>query len=377
MKIIVNTRLLLPHGLDGIGWFSYETLKRICTKQQDHDFIFLFDRKYEEKYIFSSNITPIIAWPQARHPFLFYIWFEKSLPYIFKKEKAQLFLSPDGYISLKSSIKTHAVIHDINFESHPNDLPWLIRKYYRHYFPQFAHKATRISTVSEFSKQDICKTYNIAPEKIDVVYNGASGNYKPLNELEKKEIQDKYSCGIPYFIFIGSLHPRKNIANLFKAFELFCKSTENKANLIIVGDKMWWNSDIKNTYNKLTCKDKILFTGWLPQPELSKVLGGALALTYVSYFEGFGIPIIEAMNCDVPVITSNLTSMPEVAGEAALLIDPFQPESIKNAMLQIYNNKKLRNELILKGQNRRNNFSWDKTADLLWQSIEKTINTKP
>lgn len=376
MKIFVNTRLLLPKGLDGIAWFTYETLKRICPIHKEHHFFFLFDRPFDNKFIISDNITPIVVPPQARHPLLYYIWFEKSLPYIFKKHNGELFLTQDGYISLKSNIKTHTVIHDINFEHHPKDLPWLHSKYYRHYFPKFAHKATRISTVSEFSKQDICKTYNIPTEKIDVVYNGASGNYKPLNDTEKKEIQNKYSSGIPYFIFIGSLHPRKNITNLFKAFELFCKSSENKANLIIVGEKMWWNKDIKDAYNQLTCKDKILFTGWLPQNELAKLLASALALTYVSYFEGFGIPIIEAMNCDVPVITSNITSMPEVAGDAALLTDPFQPESIKNAMLQIYNDQKLRNELILKGQIQRNKFSWDKTADLLWQSIEKTINSK-
>jgi glycosyltransferase involved in cell wall biosynthesis len=119
--------------------------------------------------------------------------------------------------------------------------------------------------------------------------------------------------------------------------------------------------------------DRVVFSGRLDSGELGQVLGASLALTYVSYFEGFGIPIVEAFRCGVPVITSDVTSMPEVAGDAALLVDPFNPDSIADAMIRIAEDEELRNELIRKGRDRRNLYTWQRTADLFWQSIEKAI----
>ena len=124
----------------------------------------------------------------------------------------------------------------------------------------------------------------------------------------------------------------------------------------------------------MTFKEDVIFTGRLSTEDLHHVLGSALAMTYIPYFEGFGIPILEAMNCDTPVIISNITSMPEVAGDAALLVDPYSVDSISNAMIHLFKDGEMRNSLIEKGRKRKLDFSWDKTADALWKSIEKTIN---
>ena len=136
---------------------------------------------------------------------------------------------------------------------------------------------------------------------------------------------------------------------------------------------MFKNKNLKNVYSDLFYKDEIVFAGRLFPNDLRYVLGSALALTFVPYFEGFGIPIIEAMSCGTPVITSNVTSMPEVAGDAALLVDPFSVEEIKNAMLKIAKDNNLRNDLIKKGFVQQEKFSWDKTAEKLWTSIEKCL----
>jgi glycosyltransferase involved in cell wall biosynthesis len=375
LKIIVNTRLLLKDKLEGLGWFTYETLKRITQQHPEHEFIFLFDRKFDQEFIFSDNITPIIVYPQARHPFLFYLWFEHSIPKILKKVKPDLFLSPDGYLSLSTDIKSLPVIHDLNFEHYPKDMPWLYSKYYRYFFPKFAKKATRIATVSNFSKQDIINLYGIVQDKIDVVYDGVNEIYKPISESEKKITLKKYTNGKPYFVFVSSLHPRKNISNLFKSFELLKKDGYPEIKLLVVGAKKWWTANTKNIYQQMKYKDDVIFCGRLLPAELNKVICSALAMTYVSYFEGFGIPILEAFRCNTPVITSNTSSMPEVANDAALLIDPFSPSSICNAMKQIINDSSVREKLILKGQIREKQFSWQKTADKLWNSIEKAVNT--
>ncbi len=373
LKIAVNTRLLLKNKLEGIGWFTFETLKRITQQHPEHEFYFIFDRKYDESFIFSKNVKPVVIGPQARHPFLFILWFELSIPFKLKKIKPDIFISPDGYLSLFSKTKQLAVIHDLNFEHYPNDVPFLVRKYFKFFFPRWAKKASRIVTVSEFSKSDIAKNYNIDPSKIDVAYNGANEVFKPIDNSEKVKIFNRYGQSSPYFVFVGALHPRKNIKNLLLAYDIFKERTDNDVKLIIVGEKQWWTQDIEQGYENMIHKTDVIFTGRLKQSELSKVVASSLAMVYISYFEGFGIPIIESFNAGTAVITSNVTSMPEVAADAALLVDPFDPLDISNAMIRISSDEELRNSLIEKGFIRAKDFSWQKTADALWASVEKCL----
>ncbi len=374
MEIVVNTRLLIQNKLEGIGWFTFETLKRITQEHPEDHFTFLFDRDFDPEFIFADNITPLILSPPARHPFLFYIWFEQVVAPFLNKYKPDLFLSPDGYLSLAANCKQLPVIHDISFAHYPKDVSFLVRKYYNHFFPKFAKKATRIATVSEFSKMDIATRYQVPPAKIDVVFNGCNELFYPVQEEIKIQTKNKITLGAPYFLFVGALHPRKNISRLFKAFDVFKSKQSSPVKLVIVGEKYYWTSDIKHTYLNMQHRTDVIFTGRLSSEDLKNVIASSLAMTYVPYFEGFGIPILEAMNCDVPVITSNITSMPEVAGNAALLIDPFSSESIAEGMMQLYSDEKLRQTLIEKGRIRKLDFSWSKTSAALWQSIEKTIH---
>ncbi len=372
MNILVNTRLLQKGKLEGIGWFTYENLKRITQKHPEHNFFFLFDREYDEQFIFNKNVTAIVAGPPTRHPVLWYFWFEWIVPRILKKHNIDVFLSPDGYLSLSTNVKTLLVIHDINFLHRPQDMPKLIGKYYNYFTPKFAQKATRIATVSEYSKNDIVENYKVLPNNIDVVYNGANQNYKPISEDEKIEVRKNFSDGKEYFIFIGALHPRKNIARLLQAFDNFIKESSSLCKLIIVGEKMFNSNEIKTSFQNMSHANRVIFTGRLEPAILNKLLASALALTFVPYFEGFGIPILEAFYCDTPVITSNKTSMPEVAGNAALYVDPFSVDAIKDAMLKISSDKDLRNDLVEKARIQKMKFSWQKTSDKLWDSILKT-----
>ena len=373
MIIAVNVRLLIKDRLEGIGWFSYESLKRISRDHPEHKFIFIFDRPFSKDMVFSDNIIPVVAPPPTRHPFLWFIWFEFVIPRLLKKYRADLFLSPDGYLSLSTKTPSISVIHDINFLHRPGDLPLLTRKYYNHFFPRFARKANRLATVSEYSKKDISENYNIIPDNIDVVYNGCNTLYKPLDESIKQSVKNKYSSGCDYFLFIGALHPRKNLLMLLKAFDKFKITTSSNMKLIIVGTHMFRSKEINNAIASLRYNDEIIFSGRLDPDELHNVLGSAFALTFVPLFEGFGIPILEAMNCDVPVICSNLTSMPEVAGEAAIYADPYSLDSITEAMTKITSDENLKKSIIKKGRIQREKFSWDKTAKLLWNSIEKAL----
>ncbi len=375
MVIAVNTRMLRLNKMEGIGYFTYESFKRITKLHPEHEFIFIFDRPYEPSFIFSENVTPVVLSPAARHPVLWYIWYEWSLALFLKRKKPDLFVSPDGFLALKSKVKSLAVIHDINFEHYPGDMPFIYRAYYRYFFPRFASKASRIATVSAFSGKDIANTYSVPESKIDIVYNGASDGFKPIPETDRCIVRDRYTGGKNYFLFIGTLHQRKNIANLLLAFDQFKKRSGAEHMLVLAGTKRWWTKEMEDAYSSMAHYKDVVFTGRIPDTELYSLTASAFALTYVSLFEGFGIPIIEAFCCDVPVICSNTTSMPEIAGDAALLVNPFSVEDIANAMIKLQSEKQLRSNLIEKGRKRKDAYSWNKTAEDLWLSMMKAFKS--
>lgn len=376
MNVAVNTRLLLNNRLEGIGNFAYHTCKQMVEKHPEHTFHFFFDRAYDSQFIFGSNVVPHVLYPQSRHPFLWYLYFEWATTYMLNKVKADCYLSPDGYLSLQSKCPSLAVIHDINFHHRPQDLPNLVAKYYNHYFPKFAKKATRIATVSEFSKKDIVTSYGIKESKVDVVYNGCDSSFKALSSNEIIHVRKEYSNDCPYFLYIGSLHPRKNLKHLLLAFEQFKNRVASNYKLLIVGNAMWKDHSEFEFIHTMNFKNDVVFLGYLPKEQLVRVTGAAEALTYVPFFEGFGIPIIEAFHAEIPVISSNVTSIPEVAGNAALLIDPNSIDQISDAMHTIFSNTELKNNLIQLGVTQRKLFSWDRTSNLLWASVEKTLESK-
>lgn len=371
--IAVNTRILVSNKLEGIGNFTAEIFKRLVEWNPDYEFHFIFNYPYNEAFIFGHNVIPHIIHPPARHPILVKIWYDFSLKRKLKQIKPDIFISPDAITSLTTDIKTITVIHDLGFVHRPNDLPKYWRKFYNKYSPKFAEKSERIATVSQYSKQDLINSYNVPEEKIDVVYNGVKSNFKPLDSVETKELTDKKTQGNPYFFYIGSLHPRKNILNLLQGFDSFKVKDKKKTKLVIGGDFLFKSPEIEEALATLKFKKDIILTGRLSDNDLNKWLSGATALTYIPYFEGFGIPVLEAMSCNTPVITSNVTSLPEIAGDAAHFVSPDSITEIAEGMRKVSESSDYQNELIKKGQQQLKEFSWDKSANLLWESIQKVL----
>ncbi len=367
MRIAVNTRFLLPSKMEGFGWYTYEVVKRMVEQHPEHEFIFFFDRAYDERFIFGKNVTPVVLRPPARHPILFVLWFEFAVFRALKKYKADIFFSPDGYLSLRSKVPQIGVIHDINFEHYPKDLPFTARIYLRYFFPRFAQKASKIITVSNYSKKDISSTYSIPEDKIKVTWNGCSPLFQPLSEQAIRIIRGNYSNGKPYFLFVGALHPRKNVHRLIEAYIQYRKTENPTHELVIVGASMWKNSSKLEIPSSV--KASVHFTGHLDLHELTKVVGAASVFAFVPYFEGFGIPLVEAMSCGIPILSGNLTSLPEVAGEAALYCDPFDVNDMSDKMWELATNSNLRTELSAKGLERSKLFSWEKSAKIVWEEL--------
>lgn len=371
MKIAVNTRLLLKNRLEGIGQFTNEVLQRITRLHPEHQFFFLFDRPYDESFLFSDNITPLVAHPQARHPYLWYLFFQYGIPLKLRHIKPDLFLSTDGWIPTRLDIPVVNVIHDLNFVHHPEYVKPVVRRYYERFFPTFARNATRLATVSAYSRQDIHETYQVPLDRIDVVYSGNNPAYKHYTIAQQNDVKQRYTGGEDYFLFVGLIHKRKNLDNIFRAFDLFKESTGSAVKLVVVGDKKWWAGDIEDAYLQMRHRDDVVMMGRQPNEVVYELTAATVAVVYTSLFEGFGLPIVDAFNAGVPIITSNVTAMPEIAGDAALIVDPHSPKEIADAMERLLTDKDLREELLRRGQARKDLFTWDRTAELLWQVIEK------
>lgn len=371
MLIAVNTRFLLKDKLEGIGWYTYETMRRLTQRHPEHTFLFLFDREFDPSFLFSENIIPVKVWPPARHPYLWQFWFDYSLPKVFKKYHPDLFISTDGFLSLKTHVPTLLVMHDLGFEHYPEHTPAIVSKYYRKFSPQFAHKAKRIITVSEFSKQDIIRHYQVPAEKIDVAHNGASDAYIPLNEMEKTIVRKKYADGHNYFIYVGSVHPRKNVKNLLLAYDRLRTEAATENKLMIAGRMAWKTDETQAIFDNMTFKEDVIFTGHLQLHELTRIVAAADAFVYPSLFEGFGIPVVEARYCGVPVITSNRSSLMEVGGENAIYFDPENINDICDAIKKFMGNREYYQLMAADTATVKQQFNWDRSTDILEEAILK------
>jgi glycosyltransferase involved in cell wall biosynthesis len=373
MTIAINCWILRNKKLDGIGYFTVNAVSKLVKAHPDVKFLILCDKNFTENYFDFENVSKHFIFPALRHPVLYVYYIEVVLTSFLKKYKPDIFLSMDGFLSLSTSTKQIPVIYDINFEHKPEDLKLRNRLYFRFFYKRFARKATRIATISDYSKMDISQFYTIDADKIDNVSCGINSDFYPLPPQKIEEVRAKWSGGKPYFFFVGSMHPRKNIKRLLLAFNLFKQKTRSDLKLLLAGSILWSKTEIEDTYINSPCKEDIVFTGRLSDNELQEVLGSAFALSFVPIFEGFGLPIVEAMESGVPVMCSNVTSMPEVAGNAALMVDPFDIESIASGMQTLYENAEIREELVRLGQIQKQKFSWQRTADLLWESINKAL----
>jgi len=373
MNIAVNTRFLLKDYLEGYGYFIYETFKRITAAHPEHEFIFIFDRPYDERFVFGPNVKAVVTGPPARHPLLWKLWYDIKVPVLLRKYKADVFVSCDGFCSLGTKVPQCLVLHDLAFLHYPSFIPKSHLLYYKRYTPKMLAKAKVIATVSAFSKKDITSQYGTAADKINIVYSAAKEIFQPITNEEKQAAKTKYTGGKEYFVYTGAIHPRKNLVNLLKAFSLFKKRQQSSMKLVLTGRLAWkYDSFVKNlkTYKY---RDDVVMTGYVNEEEIRKLVGAAYTMVYPSLFEGFGVPVLEAMQCDVPVITSLNSSMQEIANEAALYAEPESPADIAEKMMLLYKDEKLRSQLIEKGRVVVKQYSWEKSAERLWQSIEKAI----
>jgi glycosyltransferase involved in cell wall biosynthesis len=373
--IAVNTRLFLPGKTEGISRFAEEVLRRMVNNHPEVKFSFFFDRKFDERFIFGPNVQPYVIPPQSRHPILWYLWFHVQLPKYLKKLKADLFFSPELYLSSYREIPQIPVMHDLAYEHSPEDVGKMASAYLRHFSPIYASWAEKILTVSDFSKQDIVKLYGIEPEKIELAYNGCSEVFQALPPQAQEEVRQKYSGGKPYFLFVGTLNPRKNIESLLEAFDLFKENDPGDHLLLIAGRKGWKYQKALNVYESMKFKDSVHFTGFVEDDELSRLYAAARAFVFVPHLEGFGIPLLEAMQCQTAIICGDNSALPEVVGKAALKVGATDIPSLARSMEKLAKDESLRANLIAEGIRQKEKFSWQQTYERVWSAISQVLGS--
>ena len=217
------------------------------------------------------------------------------------------------------------------------------------------------------------KQYQIPEQKISVVYGAARNGFVPLSWQDKEIVKAGFADGREYFLFTGGIHPRKNLMNLLKAFSLFKKWQQSNMKLLVAGRLAWQYGDVLKKLKSYKYRDDVVMLDYVSDEQLAKITAAAYALVYPSFFEGFGLPIVEAMQCEVPVIAGNNSSMPEIGGKAILYADAADPDAIAKQMLNLYKDESQRTALIEEGKTRAADFSWDRSAELLWQNISEAV----
>ena len=296
------------------------------------------------------------------------LWGQLELPYY---ARGNILWSPTntGPICHGRHIVT---IHDISVLDHPE---WFSTKYaawYRFLLPKLAKLATRILTVSEFSRSRLAEILDLASEKISVVPAGVDSRFKPVQPKTIESVRKRLGLPRDYVLAVGTLEPRKNITGLFKAWSLLLprqKATRD-IHLVLAGGK----ASVFRDAGFSSLPDKVMLTGYVRDEDLPALYSGALAFVYPSLYEGFGLPPLEAMACGVPVVASGSTSIPEVTGDAALLVDPLDIESIADKLQLVLDDDLLRGSLRTAGFKRAKLFNWDKPAHLVWEHLAEAAN---
>jgi glycosyltransferase involved in cell wall biosynthesis len=372
MNIGVNARTLLFNPLEGIPRYIYETTVEMAKNHPEDTFILYYDRPITNDLPFPANVQKKVLHLPSRHPLLWFLWFEILIPRALKRDKIDVFYSGDGYISLRTSVPQIMVTHDLAYLHYPEHIPASALMYFRMFVRKFHQKANAVIAVSEATKLDIIRQYGIPENKITVVYNAVS-LYHPDDGMPKSLKKDITDLSSPFFFFIGALHPRKNIINMCEAFHHFKLKTNFPHKLVIAGRYAWKSEKIRN---KVESTPDVIYIGTVGEDEKYFLYKKSTALLYLSLFEGFGIPILEAMSSQTPVITSNISSMPEVAGEAAILADPMNVDEIAVAM-ELICDPAVREKFKMAGSKRVQHFTWSASASVIYSLLKKhnSLNT--
>lgn len=355
----------VPKDKTGVGVYLVNLITELSNVDDGNCYyIFIQSDDIDSFYLNKSNFYFItIDSDKYRKVLLRLLWEQFILPKKLKQYDIDVLHSPHYTTPFFSRVSKVITFHDMTFYILPKVHTFFKRLLFKTYMKISSKIGDKILTVSKSTAKDVQKILNVNPDKICVTYNANKDIYRPINDKEKiKDICHKYEIRNDYILFVGTLEPRKNIKTLIKSFSKLIKEINTDIKLVIVGKKGWMYKEIFELVKKLGIEKEVIFTGFADLDDLPYLYNGAEMFVYPSVYEGFGIPVLEAISCGVPTITSNVSSMPEVIGEAGITVNPTNITELKNSMKKIINNDNLKENLKNLGIEQSKKFTWENCA---------------
>lgn len=375
MKIAFDVSPMINSHKSGVGYCTYGFVKTMVS-QYDNSYIL----NYISKPKYKENLNTLIGGKKVKiNSFCFKNSVYKvastflPIPYgAFFKDSADITHFFNYYLPPGVKGKKIVTVHDMAYKRFPETVRFKTRKMLDLSLKKSVNRADLIITVSEFSKQEILSFFPQCARKIEVVYNGVDLNvFRPMSDqVMIEKVKRKYNIEGEFLLYLGTIEPRKNIERLLEAYSLIKKKLRDYPKLVLAGGKGWLDSGIFRTLEKLKLKDNVVFSGYVSDEDVPVLMNAARAFLFPSIYEGFGMPPLEAMACGVPVLTASVASLPEVVGDAAVLVDPFSVDSISSGMEKIISDEKLRTQLSQKGKERAQLFSWEIVTEKLYKIYE-------
>jgi len=348
-------------GMTGIGRYLKGYIKYVSDTY--HEYFLYYSCKPEVDLSCSNIRVRVLSSPKL-------IWDHITLPLALNKDKVDLFFSPYYKKPWSLRCKSIVTIHDLNPLFGPPH-SFLHKNYFKKIIKRSLFSADSILVVSNYVKEQLLELFKIDMNKIIVNYNAIDEKFRPIEDNNfLKAILAKYGITSKYILYVGNLMPHKNVLSLVKSYSVLSDNLRDNYKLVIVGRKKWTHKQLTGLVNKLHLANNVVFTGFVPESDLVYLYNGADLFIFISLREGFGFPPLEAMACGLPVIASNTTSLPEVIGDAGLLVDPCKVNNISEAITKVLTDSKLRNDLVEMGLRRVRQFTVEKMAKKIIEVFE-------
>ncbi|MFN2214366.1 MAG: glycosyltransferase family 4 protein [Anaerolineales bacterium] len=372
MRIGIDATALPPQPV-GAGNYIIQLIRALVKANFDHQLV-IYTQQHSPDLI-NLPADAEVEWRIVSDmtPGFRLVWEQTSFPGLIRRDKVNLLHSLHYTKPLRLQCASVVTFHDMTFFLYPQ----LHTRARRLFFPPMmklsAKQADEIVTVSESTRRDVIRLLGVDPDKVSATQLGVDASFRVIDDLQaKKVIVTKYDLPEEFILYLGTIEPRKNLPLLMRAYRLLVDSG-TRLKLILVGKYGWMYQEVFNLVSELNLEDMVRFTGYIPQDELPLVYNLASLFVYPTIYEGFGIPVLEAMACGVPVISSDIASLPEIVGEAGILVPAGDLGAYFSAMKLVTDDQDLRGKLIDQGKLRASEFSWERTAQLTQQVYQKVL----
>jgi len=356
----------------GTEWYSYHLIQELKKITDPKDQFILYSR--EKLRGETGDLPPnwqsrVLGWPPKK------LWTQARLSFEMWQRPPEMLFIPAHTIPLIHPDKVVTTCHDVAFLRLPQAYDWMSLKYHEFAIKFAVRHATKIIAVSEFTKSEIVDFFKISPERIAVVPNGYDGErYKVIDDREAvAKVLQKYKISEPYILYLGRLELKKNTPGLIEAFKILKKNYQQPLKLVLVGQPGFGFQKVTKAIVENNLQGDVIMPGWVAREDLPYLVNGAKLFVFPSFYEGFGIPILEAMACGTPVVAAGIPALREVAGEAAYLVDPYSPENMAEGINRVLTDDHLREDLKIRGLDRARQFSWTRSARETWEVLKSIM----